>query len=193
MAEERMDARRRRRRSTATLERLEAARRRRAEQLERERENERRVDAALEPFAEAAAGIEAVERKRDDRVDALRSQLERKLAELDRQKAAKVAEYERQVEQARADADMEIGQLRTRMAASVREIRASDVSVSETAELLGISVKTVSALSRQDPDDNEAMPTGAPSTDGRASAIPAADQVVYADQRAADGRGASEE
>ena len=158
MTTEHTGPRRRRRRSAATLERLESARRRRAEQLERERANERRVDAALEPFAEAAAGIEAAERKRDDRLDALRGQLERKLAELDRQKAARVAEYERLAEQARADAEVEIGELRTVMGASVRQVRAADVSVSETAALLGISVKTVSALSREHQD------AGAPSS-----------------------------
>lgn len=153
---------RRRRRSTATLERLEAARRRRAEQLERERENERRVDAALEPFAEAQAGIETVERKRDEKVAALQGQLDRKLAELDRQKAAKVEEHDRLVEQARAAAEAEIAGWRSRMAESVRQIRASEVSVSETAELLGITTKIVSALSREDSPDGggRSTPTG---------------------------------
>ncbi len=140
---------RRRRRSTAALERLEAARQRRVEQLERERENERRVDAALGPFAEAATAIEGVERRREDRVAALAGQLERKLAELDRQRAAKAADFERLVEQVRADADMEIAEWRAVMATSVAQIRAAEVGAAETAALLGISAKTVAALSRQ--------------------------------------------
>ncbi|MFJ9782524.1 hypothetical protein ACIRSS_23285 [Amycolatopsis sp. NPDC101161] len=138
----------RKRRSSATLERLEAARRRRVDQLERERENEQRVDAALGPFAEAVTAIETVERRRDDRIGALGAQLERKLAELDRQRAAKVAEFERSAEQVRADAEMEIGEWRAVMATSVAEIRAADVGVAETAALLGISAKAVTALSR---------------------------------------------
>jgi hypothetical protein len=125
-----------------------AARRRRAEQLERERENEACVDAALGPFAEAATAIEAVERRREDRVAALESQLDRKLAELDRQRAAKVAEVERQAEQVRTDAEMEIGEWRAVMATSVAQIRAADVGAAETAALLGISAKAVTALSR---------------------------------------------
>ncbi|SEF38157.1 hypothetical protein SAMN05421837_118108 [Amycolatopsis pretoriensis] len=138
----------RKRRSSATLARLEAARRRRSEQLERERENERRVDAALGPFAEAATAIEAVERRREDRIAALSAQLDRKLAELDRQRAARAAEFERAAEQVRADAEMEIGEWRAVMATSVAEIRASDVGAAETAALLGISAKAVTALSR---------------------------------------------
>ncbi|MFJ7212683.1 hypothetical protein [Amycolatopsis sp. NPDC098790] len=138
----------RKRRSSAALERLEAARRRRVEQLERERENERRVDAALGPFAEAVTAIEAVERRREDRIGALGAQLDRKLAELDRQRAAKVAEFERAAEQVRADAEMEIGEWRAVMATSVAEIRGAEVGAAETAALLGISAKAVTALSR---------------------------------------------
>ncbi|MFB9686151.1 hypothetical protein [Amycolatopsis plumensis] len=138
----------RKRRSSATLQRLEAARSRRAEQLERERENERRVDAALGPFAEAVTAIEAVERRREDRVAALQAQLERRLAELDRQRAAKIEEFERLAEQVRTDAEMEIGEWRAVMARSVAQIRAADVGASETAALLGISPKTVTVLSR---------------------------------------------
>ncbi|WP_158889021.1 hypothetical protein [Amycolatopsis anabasis] len=154
MAEKKTTRPRRRRRSTATLERLEAARERRAEQLERERENERRVDEALGPFAEAATAIEAVERKRDDRLGALESQLERKLAELERQRAAKVEEYDRLKEQVRADADMEIADWRTVMATSVRQIRRAEVSVSATAAMLGISPRAVSALAREGSADD---------------------------------------
>ncbi len=138
----------RKRRSSATLARLEEARRRRAEQLERERENERRVDAALGPFAEAVTAIEAVERWREDRIGALSAQLDRKLAELDRQRAARVTEFERSADQVRADAEMEIGEWRAVMAKSVAEIRAADVGAAATAALLGISAKVVTALSR---------------------------------------------
>ncbi|MBE1493186.1 hypothetical protein H4696_000286 [Amycolatopsis lexingtonensis] len=130
------------------MERLEAARRRRAEQLERERQNEARVDAALGPFAEAVTAIEAVERRREDRIAALGAQLDRKVAELDQQRAVKVAEFERSAEQVRADAEMEIGEWRAVMATSVAEIRAADVGAAETAALLGISTKAVTALSR---------------------------------------------
>ena len=148
MVERRTKGSRRKRRSSATLERMESARRRRAEQLERERENERRVDAALEPFAEAVTAIEVVERRCEDRVAALGAQLERKLAELDRHRAEKVEEFERLAEQVRADAEMEIGEWRAVMARSVAAIRAADVGAAETAALLGISAKQVTALSR---------------------------------------------
>ncbi|WIV52950.1 hypothetical protein [Amycolatopsis nalaikhensis] len=133
MVEHRTTGSGRKRRSSATLERLEAARRRRVEQ----RENERRVDAALGPFAEAVTAIEAIERRREGRVDALGAQLDRKLAELERQRASKVAEFERSVEQVRADAAMEIGERRAVMATSVAEIRAAEVAAAETAALLG--------------------------------------------------------
>ncbi|KAA9157972.1 hypothetical protein FPZ12_024125 [Amycolatopsis acidicola] len=155
---------RRRRRSTATLERLEAARRRRAEQLERERENERRVDEALEPFAEAAAEIAALERKRDDRVAALKSQLERKLAELEQQKATKSADYERLAADVRAEASARVDGWRQVMATSVQQIRDADVSVSETAEMLGITPREVTTLSRA----NENRSSAASSSHGRA-------------------------
>jgi Skp family chaperone for outer membrane proteins len=144
--------RRRKRRSSATTERLEAARQRRAEQLEKERDNERRVDEALGPFAEAATAIEALERKRADRQASLDAQLERKLAELDRQKATRVAEYDRLKDEVRADVDMEIAEWRAVIAGAVRQIRASEVGVSETAELLGIPVKLVTALARMGAD-----------------------------------------
>jgi Skp family chaperone for outer membrane proteins len=173
MAENRTTgARRRKRRSGATLERLEAARRRRAEQLEKERDNERRVDEALGPFAEAATAIETLERKLEDRQASLEAQLERKLEELDRQKAARVAEYDRLKDEVRADVDMEIAESRAVMAGAVRQIRDSEVSVSETAELLGIPVKLVTALARE----------GADSVDGAASgnggdAVPGSDSA----------------
>ncbi|UJW32540.1 hypothetical protein L3Q67_01755 [Saccharothrix sp. AJ9571] len=165
--------RRRRRRSTAALERLEAARRRRAEQLERERENEQRVDEALTPFAEAATAIEGVERRRDDRLAALTAQLERKLAALERQRAAKVAEHERLVEQLRVDAEMEIAELRRVMGVSVRQIRAADVSVTDAAGMLGIPAKAVSALAREVADDEAAGARGgtAASDSTKASAL----------------------
>lgn len=147
-------ARPRRRRSTAALERLESARRRRAEQLERERENERQVDAALGPFAEAAAAVESIERKRDGRISALEDQLERKLAELDRQKDAKTGEHYRRCGEVRADAEMEIAELRQVMSASVRQIRAAEVTLSETAAMLGLSTKAVTVLLRDSAHDD---------------------------------------
>ncbi|WP_410659469.1 hypothetical protein [Amycolatopsis sp. lyj-112] len=145
---------RRRRRSTATLERLETARQRRVAQLERARENERRVDEALGPFAEAETAIETLKRKRDERVAALREQLERKLAELDGVKAAKAAECDRHAEEVRADVEMEIADWRRVMAASVLRIREADVGVSETATLLGLSPKDVTALTREGLDSD---------------------------------------
>ncbi len=161
MGERQTTGSRRKRRSSATLERLEASRRRRVEQLERERENEARVDAALGPFAEAVTAIEAVERRREGRVAALESQLGRKLAELDRQRSEKVAEFERQAEQVRVDAEVEIGEWRSVMATSVAQIRGADVGAVETAALLGISAKAVTALSR-----NAAAMTAADSESG---------------------------
>ncbi|WIV52861.1 hypothetical protein [Amycolatopsis nalaikhensis] len=149
MVERRITRSRRKRRSSATLERLETARQRRVAQLEREREKERRVDAALGPFAEAVTAVEVAERRREDRIAAVEAQLARKLAELDRQRAMKVAECERLVEQVRADAEMEIAEWRSVMATSVAQIRSSDVGVADTAALLGISAKMVTALARE--------------------------------------------
>ncbi len=143
----------RRRRSTAALERLESARLRRAAQLERERENERRIDEALGPFAEAAAAVEAIERKRDGRISALEDQLDRKLVELDRQKDVKAGEHHRRCDEVRADAEMEIAEWRQTMSASVRQIRAAEVTLSATAAMLGLSVKAVTALLRDSAHD----------------------------------------
>ncbi|KFZ77112.1 hypothetical protein ED92_39225 [Amycolatopsis sp. MJM2582] len=162
-------ARPRRRRSTAALERLESARRRRAEQLERERANERRIDEALGPFAEAAAAVESIERKRDSRITALEEQLERKLAELDRQKEVKTGEHHRRCDEVRADAAMEIAEWREVMSASVRQIRAAEVTLSATATLLGLPVKAVTALLRDSADD-EAEASAPTSTAPKASA-----------------------
>jgi hypothetical protein len=183
--------RRRKRRSSATTERLEAARRRRAEQLEKERDNERRVDEALGPFAEAATAIETLELKLEDRQASLDAQLQCKLEELDRQKAARVAEFDRLKDEVRVDVDMEISEWRAVMAGAVRQIRDSEVSVSETAELLGIPVKAVTALAREgadvvggdvsSDDSREADPNGgavfqgAEEADGEASALAGAD------------------
>jgi hypothetical protein len=179
MVERHTTGSRRKRRSSATLQRLEAARRRRAEQLEREQENERRVDAALGPFAEAVTAIEAVERRREDRIGALGAQLDRKLADLDRQRAAKVAEFERSAEQVRADAEMEIGEWRSVMATSVAEIRAADVGAAETAALLGISAKAVTALSRSAAasEAGKQRSDGAPADAGPVDAAPGEDRV----------------
>ncbi|MFE5572166.1 hypothetical protein ACFQ68_44665 [Amycolatopsis japonica] len=156
-------ARRRRRRSTAELERLETARRRRAAQLERERENERRIDEALGPFAEAAAAVESIEHKRDGRISALEEHLDRKLAELDRQKDAKTSEHYRRCDEVRVVAAAEIAEWRRVMSASVRQIRAADVTLSATAALLGLSVKAVTVLQRDSADD-EAEATAQEST-----------------------------
>ncbi|WP_410598024.1 hypothetical protein [Amycolatopsis sp. lyj-23] len=173
----------RKRRSSATLARLEAARRRRVEQLERERENERRVDAALGPFAEAVTVIEAVVRRREDRIGALGAQLDRKLAELDRQRAVKVAEFERAAEQVRADAEMEIGEWRAVMATSVAEIRAADVGAAETAALLGISAKAVTALSRS---AAAASDVGGRRSDADSTRVEAVDAAPSGDERAGE-------
>ncbi|MGY6658627.1 hypothetical protein ACXIZN_41360 [Amycolatopsis sp. TRM77291] len=156
-------ARPRRRRSTAALERLESARRRRVEQLERDRANERRIDEALGPFAEAAAAVESIERKRDGRISALEEQLDRRLAELDRQKEVKTGEHHRRCDEVRADAEMEIAEWRRVMSASVRQIRAAEVTLNATATLLGLPVKAVTALLRDSADD-EAEATALTST-----------------------------
>ncbi len=162
----------RRRRSTAALERLESARRRRAAQLERERENERRIDEALGPFAEAAAAVEAIERKRDGRISALEDQLDRKLAELDRQKDVKTGEHHRRCDEVRADAEMEIAEWREAMSTAVRQIRAAEVTLSATAAMLGLSVKAVTVLLRDSAHD-EAEATA----QGGAASLPALDPV----------------
>lgn len=183
MVERHTTGSKRKRRSSAALERLEVARRRRVEQLERERENERRVDAALGPFAEAVTAIEAVERRREGRVGALGAQLERKLAELDRQRAVKVAEFERAAEQVRADAEVEIGEWRAVMATSVAEIRAADVGAAETAALLGISAKAVTALSRT---AAAASGIGGQRSDADSMRAEAVDAATSGDERAVE-------
>ncbi|WP_410585441.1 hypothetical protein [Amycolatopsis sp. lyj-108] len=184
-------ARPRRRRSTAALERLESARRRRAEQLERERANERRIDEALGPFAEAAAAVESIERKRNGRISALEDQLDRKLAELDRQKEVKTGEHHRRCDEVRADAEMEIAEWRQVMSASVRQIRAAEVTLSATATLLGLPVKTVTALLRDSADD-EAEATAPTSTAPEASSGPVSASGVDGGTPANDKAPASE-
>lgn len=185
--------RRRKRRSSAELERLEAARRKRSDQLERERENERKVDAALEPFAEAAENITAVRRKRDDRLATLDEQLAGKLATLDRQKAAKAVEYDTLKDTVRAAADGEIAHWRAVMARSVREIRGADVTASDTAEILRISVREVTALTRAE-DPRQSSETDDPSSgaggvrrerDDEAAPIEAMTDDVERDDRSA--------
>ncbi len=140
------------------------------------------MDAALGPFAEAATAIEAAESRREDRIAAVEAQLERKLAELDRQRAAKVAECERHVEQVRADAEMEIAEWRSVLATSVAQIRSCEVGVADTAALLGISAKAVTALSRQAPD---AAPVGTmaaePESDDEGSATAPVDTAAAAE------------
>jgi len=196
-----MGPRRRKRRSSATLERLEAARLRRAEQLEKERENERRVDEALDPFAEAATAIETLERKLEDRRASVDAQLARKLEELDRQKAVRVVEFDRLKDEVRADVGMEIAEWRAVMAGAVRQIRDSEVSVSETAELLGIPAKLVTALVREGADTVDGAASGGdavPDTDSASRrsddvdrGMPAVDEAVRDDVAEEAGRAAA--
>ncbi|MDT7729640.1 MAG: hypothetical protein QOI21_6216 [Actinomycetota bacterium] len=67
---------------------------------------------------------------------------------------------------------MEIAEWRAVMAVAVRQIRGSEVSVSATAELLGIPAKLVTALAREGAD----FAGGAASGNG-SEAVPDADSV----------------
>jgi mannose-6-phosphate isomerase-like protein (cupin superfamily) len=68
MPEKETTTRRRARRPTEAVARLERVRRRNAEQLEAQREAERRIETALKAYVDAEVSIHAVEHDRDDKL-----------------------------------------------------------------------------------------------------------------------------
>ncbi|WP_020502330.1 hypothetical protein [Sciscionella marina] len=162
------EPRRRKRRSSATLERLEELRRARNEQLERERERERRVRDALEPFAEATTAIEHARRQAEERIARVRSAMGAKLAALDDQRYRIQQEHARREDAIRAEAGAEIARWRESIAHAVREIRAAKVPPAEAAALLGLSRKEIIELDQQGKSSTEAASasSGADGEDG---------------------------
>lgn len=126
MTEGRTTTRRRARRSTESTARLERMRQRNADQLEAQREAERRIETALQAYVDAEVSISALERDRDDKVAAL----------------------EQLIEQACAAAQVEIDQVRTQQAMAVWHIRDAGRTVQQIAELVELPQTEVRRLVR---------------------------------------------
>lgn len=116
--------RRRARRSTEAAARLGRLRKRNTEQLEAQREAERRIESALQAYVDADVSISAVERACEEKVSGL----------------------ERQIEQARAAAQQEVERIRAQQAVAVWKINDSGRRVEQVAELLEIPQKDVRRL-----------------------------------------------
>ena len=97
MVEDGTTKRRRARRPTEAAARLQRLRQRNADQLEAQREAERRIETALKAYVDADVSITAVEQARDE----------------------KVAGLEQQIEQAREAAQERIEQIRAHQAVAV--------------------------------------------------------------------------
>jgi DNA repair exonuclease SbcCD ATPase subunit len=140
--------RRRRRRSSAEIAKLEALRQAHVARQAAVRDNERRVEEALGPFAEAAAAVEAAHERLAEQHATADERLAHRLEELDDARAAALAESESARETARNALAAEVERWRAAMGASVRTIRAAGVDVASTTALLGISARDVHALAR---------------------------------------------
>lgn len=117
MTEEATTKRRRARRPTEAVERLERLRKRNADQLEAQRDAERRIETALKAYVDADVSTSALERDRDEKVAAL----------------------ERQIEQAREAARVKVEQGRAQQAVAVWQLNAAGRTVEQIAELLEVS------------------------------------------------------
>jgi hypothetical protein len=127
MAEDRTAAKRRRaRRPTEAAARLDRLRKRNADQLETQREAERRVESALQAYVDADISISAVEQARDEKVRGL----------------------ERQIELARTTTQEEIEQIRTRQAMAVWQVNDAGRSVEQISDLLELPEKETRRLLR---------------------------------------------
>jgi hypothetical protein len=104
--------RRRARRPTEAAARLERLRKRNTEQLEAQREAERRIESALQEYVDADVSISAVERACEEKVSGL----------------------ERQIEQARTAAQQEVERIRARQAMAVWKINDSGRTAEQIAE-----------------------------------------------------------
>jgi hypothetical protein len=116
--------RRRARRPTEAAARLERLRQRNADQLEAQREAERRIETALKAYVDADMSISAVEHDRDD----------------------KIASLERQIEQARTAAQIKIEEIRARQAMTVWHISDAGRTLEQIAELLEVPQKEARRL-----------------------------------------------
>lgn len=127
MAEDRTAAKRRRaRRPTEAAARLDRLRKRNADQLEAQREAERRVESALQAYVDADISISVVEQARDE----------------------KVRDLERQIELARTAAQEEIEQIRARQAMAVWQINDAGRTLEQISELLELPEKETRRLLR---------------------------------------------
>lgn len=124
MVEDGTTKRRRARRPTEATTRLERLRKRNADQLEAQREAERRIEIALKVYVDADVSISAVERARDE----------------------KVAGLQRQIEQAREAAQDRIEQIRAQQAVAVWQLNTAGRTVEQIAELLEVSQKETRRL-----------------------------------------------
>lgn len=128
MAEDRrtVTKRQRARRPTEAAARLDRLRRRNTDQLEAQREAERRIEVALNDYVDADVSISAIEQACEE----------------------KVRDLERQIEQARAAAQTEIEQIRARQAMAVWQINDAGRSVGQIGELLELPEKEARRLVR---------------------------------------------
>jgi hypothetical protein len=146
MAENRTATKRRRaRRPTEAAARLNRLRQRNADQLEAQREAERRVESALQAYVDADISIITVEQACDEKVSGL----------------------ERQIELARTAAQEEIEQIRARQAMAVWQINDAGRTVEQISELLELPEKETRRLLRvgratADTDTGDRNHDGAP-------------------------------
>jgi hypothetical protein len=140
MVEDDATKRRRARRPTEVAARLERLRQRNADQLEAQREAERRIETALKAYVDADVSISAVARARDE----------------------KVAGLERQIEQAREVAQDRIEQIRAQQALAVWQLNGAGRTVEQIAELLEMPQKETRRLLSVGRSVAESDPAAAP-------------------------------
>jgi hypothetical protein len=125
MSEDRTAVKRQRaRRSTEATARLDRLRKRNADQLEAQRDAERRIETALKNYVDVDVLISVVEQERDE----------------------KVSDLERQIEQAREAARLKVEQLRVQQAIAVWQLNSAGRTVEQIAELLELSQKEARRL-----------------------------------------------
>jgi hypothetical protein len=125
MSEDRTAATRRRaRRPTEAAARLDRLRKRNADQLEAQRDAERRIETALKNYVDLDVSISVVEQERDE----------------------KVSDLERQIEQAREAARLKVEQLRVQQAIAVWQLNSAGRTVEQIAELLEMPQKEARRL-----------------------------------------------
>src|SRR5918997_2752345 len=124
MVEDDTTKRWRARRPTEAAARLQRLRQRNADQLEAQREAERRIETALKVYVDADVSITAVERARDE----------------------KVAGLGQQIEQAREAAQDRIEQIQAQQAVAVWQLNGAGRTVEQIAELLEMPQKETRRL-----------------------------------------------